>query len=135
MNTEHNIIDNNESKSSQKNNNTTTRYNLRTRKEGTHQNAYEKEYQNMQQQKGNTNLKIRDKFRHVVSMLMKKNKENDEYGQVSLKKGIKRFGDDAINSMMVEYAQIDDKNVVDLLVASKLSRDDKRKALRMIALI
>ena len=75
------------------------------------------------------------KLLFVVSMLMKKKKENDEYGQVSLKKGIKRFGDDAINSMMVEYAQIDDKNVVDLLVASKLSRDDKRKALRMIALI
>ena len=44
-------------------------------------------------------------------MLMKKNKENDE------------------------YAQIDDKNVFDPLMASKLSRSDKRKALRMIALI
>ena len=89
----------------------------------------------MQQQKSNTNLKIKDKFRHVVSMLMKKNKENDEYAQVSLKKGIKRFSDDAINSMMAEYAQIDDKNVSDLLMASKLSQSDKRKALRMIALI
>ena len=68
-------------------------------------------------------------------MLTKKNKENDEYGQVILKKGIKRFGDDAINSMMAEYAQIDDKNVFDPLVASKLSRSDKRKTLRMIALI
>ena len=66
---------------------------------------------------------------------MKKNKENDEYGQVILKKGIKRFGDDAINSMMAEYAQIDENNVFDPLVASKLSRSDKRKALRMIALI
>ena len=37
--------------------------------------------------------------------------------------------------MMAEYAQIDDKNVFDPLVASKLSRSDKRKALRMIALI
>ena len=77
----------------------------------------------MHQQKGNTN-KIRDKFRHVVSMLMKKNKENDEYAQVSLKKVIKRFGDDAINSMIAKYAQIDDKNVFDPLVALKLSRSD-----------
>ena len=68
-------------------------------------------------------------------MLTKKNKENDEYGQVRLKKGMKRFGDDVINSMMAEYAQIDDKNVFDTLVASKLSRSDKRMALRMIALI
>ena len=89
----------------------------------------------MQQQKSNANLKIKDKFRHVVSMLMKKDNENDEYAQVSLKKGIKRFSDDAINSMMAEYAQIDDKNVFDLLMASKLSQSDKRKALRMIALI
>ena len=75
----------------------------------------------MQQQKSNANLKIKDKFRHIVSMLMKKNKENDEYAQVILKKGIKKFGDDAINFMMAEYAQIDDKNVFDPLVASKLS--------------
>ena len=89
MNTEHNIIDNNESESNQKNNNTTTRHNLRTRKEGTHQNAYEKEFQNMQQQKSNINLKIKDKVRHLVSMLMKKNRENDEYAQVSLKRVLK----------------------------------------------
>ena len=44
-------------------------------------------------------------------MLMKKNKDNDE------------------------YAQIDDKNIFDPLVTSELSLSDKRKALRMIALI
>ena len=45
----------------------------------------------MQQQKINTNLKIKYKVRHVVSMLMKKNREHDEYAEVSLKKGIERF--------------------------------------------
>ena len=121
VNIEQDVINNDESENNQNNNNTTSRHNLRTRKEGTHRNVYENQFQNMQQQKSNTNLKIKDKFRHVVSMLMKKNKENDEYAQVSLKKGIKRFSDDVINSMMAEYSQIDDKNVFDPLMASKLS--------------
>ena len=37
--------------------------------------------------------------------------------------------------MMTEYTQIDDKNVFETLMASKLSRNEKRKALRMIALL
>ena len=77
---------NNENKGSKSNNDTTTRHNLRTRKEGTHRNAYEKEFQNMQHQNINTKLKIEDRFRHAVSMLMKRNRENDEYTQVSLNK-------------------------------------------------
>ena len=37
--------------------------------------------------------------------------------------------------MMTEYAQIDEKGVFDQIMVSKLSRSEKRKALRMIALI
>ena len=37
--------------------------------------------------------------------------------------------------MMTEYTQIDDKNVFETLMASQLSRNEKRKALRMIALL
>ena len=40
----------------------------------------------MQHQKNNTKLKIKDRFRHVVSMLIKRNRENNEYAQVSLKR-------------------------------------------------
>ena len=36
---------------------------------------------------------------------------------------------------MTEYTPIDDKNVFNPLMASKLRRSDKIKALRMIALI
>ena len=43
---------------------------------------------------------------------MKRNKKDDEYAQVSLNKGINRFGDDAIESMMVEYDQIDEKDAL-----------------------
>ena len=44
VNIEQDVINNNESASNQNNNNTTSRHNLRTRKEGTHRNAYEKEF-------------------------------------------------------------------------------------------
>ena len=62
---------NNNNKGRKSKNNTTTRHNLRTRKEGTHKSAYKKEFQNMQHQNNNTKLKIKDRLRHAVSMLMK----------------------------------------------------------------
>ena len=71
-------------------------------------------------------LTVKDKFRHVVSILMKCDKEDDEYGQVSRKKEIKRFDDDAIESLMAEYAQLDDKQYCDPLMASQLNYDEKR---------
>ena len=87
VNTVHSVNESNDQiKSSKNNNDTATRHNLRTRKEGTHRNAYEKKFQNMQHQKNNTKLKIKDRFRHTVSMIMKRNRDNDEYAQVILKK-------------------------------------------------
>ena len=52
---------------------------------------------------------------------MKVNKKDNEYAQVSLNKGIKRFGDNAIESMMAEYTQIDERDVFDPIMASTLS--------------
>ena len=72
-------------------------------------------------------LTVKDKFRYVVSILMKCDKEDDEYGQVSRKKEIKRFDDDAIESLMAEYAQLDDKQYFDQLMASQLNYDEKRQ--------
>ena len=103
---------NNEIKEGGNNNTTNNRHNLRTRKEATHKNAYNKEFQHAQHEKSNIKLKVKDRYRHAVSILMKRNKKDDEYAQVSLNKGINRFGDDAIESMMVEYAQIDEKDAL-----------------------
>ena len=44
-----------------------------------------------------------------------------------LKGGLKRFGEDVMNSMMAEYTQIDDKIVFEPLMASKLSRNEKER--------
>ena len=93
------------------NNTTNNRHNLRTRKEGTHRNTYEQKFQHAQHEKHNMKLKIKDISRYAVNMPMKRNKKDDGYAQASLNKGIKRFGDDAIESMMAEYAQIDKTGV------------------------
>ena len=91
---------NNENKGSKGNNDITTRHNLRTRKKGTHRNAYEKEFQNMQHQNNNTKLKTKERLRYEVSMLMKRNREKDKYAQLSLKRnkevrrGRNKFYDD-----------------------------------------
>ena len=65
-------------------------------------------------------LKVKDRYRHTVIMLMRGNKKDDEYAQASLNKRIKRFDNDAIESMMAEYAQIDERDIFDPIMASKL---------------
>ena len=67
--------------------------------------------------------------------MKKKDINNDEYVQMSLKRGIKRFDDDAIESMMAQYAQLDDKKGFDPLIILQLNRDENTKSLSMISLI
>ena len=54
---------------------------------------------------------------------------------MSLKRGIKIFDDDAIESMMAQYAQLDDKKGFDPLIILQLNRDENIKSLSMISLI
>ena len=67
--------------------------------------------------------------------MKKKDINNDEYVQISLKRRIKRFDDDAIESMMAQYAQLDDKKGFDPLIILQLNRDENTKSLSMISLI
>ena len=70
---------NNEIKKGDNNNTTNNWHNLRTRKGGTHRNAYEQEFQYAQHEKDNIKLKIKDRYRHAVDIPMKRNKIDDGY--------------------------------------------------------
>ena len=67
-------------------------------------------------------VKVRDMFRKVVALTMTQIKSAAKHEQVSVKEGIKRFGDKAINTVLTEYAQLNEKNVFDPVDARKLTK-------------
>ena len=81
------------------------------------------------------NIKTRDLYRKTVSLTFKKIERDDKYAQVSVTKGIRRHGGKAIEAVLKEYTQLNNKDVLDVCNAKSLSRDDKRNALNLITMI
>ena len=55
--------------------------------------------------------------------------------QMSAKKGIKEFGERAVEALLKEFGQLDRKDVLDPIAFGALSREQRMKALRAISLI
>ena len=73
----------------------------------------------------------------MTCIIMSQINQEDEYAQVSLNEGIKRYGEKAVEAMKKEYAQLGekDKDVFETQDPKKLTKEQKRKALRAINLI
>ena len=54
---------------------------------------------------------------------------------MSVKKGIKKFGSEAVEAVIKEWKQMDEKNVFVPKLVSELSEEDNVRALRMIMFI
>jgi hypothetical protein len=65
-------------------------------------------------------------YEHIVSMLLT---------QMTAAVGIRKHGEVAVNALLKEFCQLDDKSVFEPLDASALSREQKAAALRSISLI
>jgi hypothetical protein len=55
--------------------------------------------------------------------------------QHSMKKGIKEFGDDGVEAVLMELKQLHDRKVLEPKDAAKLSREAKRASLRYLMLL
>ena len=55
--------------------------------------------------------------------------------QISVKKGIKKLGSEAVEAVINEWKQMNEKNTFVPILASELSKEDKVRALRMIMFI
>lgn len=73
----------------------------------------------------------------MINIMMNQLTKEEELQQVSYKEGVKRFGKKAIYAMLKEYTQMgeNDKRVFIPQHANKLTRQQKRKAMRIISLI
>ena len=82
-------------------------------------------------------------LREVIDILHDRNEprhlENSITGfllnQMSAKASIKLFGDKAVTVLMKEFVQLDDMNTFISIDASKLTRKQKKKALRALSII
>ena len=87
--------------------------------------------------KKQTKINVKDKYRSLVGIMMNLMAEDDEYAQMQCKKGVKKLGNKAVQAMSKECCQLGDdgKEAFIPMHASRLTREQKRKALRMLALI
>ena len=77
---------------------------------------------------------IRDMFRKVAAIIMSHmgQASSSEHDQLSVREGIRRFGQQAVDAVLKEYAQLHDMNTFKPMDPNKLSKQEKRKALNLI---
>ena len=83
----------------------------------------------------NFKVKVKDMFRRVVALTMTHIKSAAKHEQVSVKEGIRRFGDKTVDAVLTEYAQLNEKNVFAPVNANKLTKKQKSDALTLLTMI
>jgi len=87
------------------------------------------------EKKKQVKLMVKDMMRRVVSIIMSQISKESKFAQVSVKEGIKRFGESAINAVLAEFGQLNDQKIFDPKFAHELSGKQKREALNLITLV
>ncbi len=89
-----------------------------------------------------TNMKdtcanVKDEYCRSFEIMMNFMSKDDEYAQVQYKQGVKRYGDKAVRAMFKECCQLgdSDKEAFIPMDVSKLTQQQKREALRILAVI
>ena len=80
-------------------------------------------------------VSVNDTFRRVLGVIMATVQTGAEHEQISMKEGIRRFGDEAVAAVLKEYGQLDSKDVFDPVDATKLTIKEKLKALDLLTMI
>ena len=105
-------------------------YSLRDRSNISNRSSFEREHYQYMQQHADVpphQPSELDEFRNIVSHAV--------LTQMSAKKGIKKHGQVAIEAIISEFQQLDDKRVLEPKLAANIDPQEKRKALRAITLI
>jgi len=80
-------------------------------------------------------VSINDTFRRLVRVVMLQMQTGAEFGQMSMREGIKKYGELAIQAVLAEYSQLDNKGVFVDMNPDELSAEQKSKALDLITLV
>ena len=77
----------------------------------------------------------RDTFKRIAAITMAQIKSAMKHEQVSLREGIKRYGELAVMAVLKEYAQLNDKKVFRPRKYESLTVQQRRAALRLVTII
>ena len=86
-------------------------------------------------------IHIKDTYRQVVGAMManiaKSNttKSKGKHAQLNVKQGIDKHGQKAIEAILTEYSQLDDRDVFDPQDVSKLNSEQRRGALNLLTMV
>ena len=61
--------------------------------------------------------------------------KSSKYARLSVRQGIQRFGESAINAVLSEFGQLNDRNIFDPKYANELTPKQHRDALNLITLV
>ena len=86
-------------------------------------------------QKNHIKIMAKDMMRKVVSIIMSQILKESRYAQVSVKEGIKRFGESATNAVLAEFGQLHDQHIFDPQYVRNLTDSQKKGALNLITLV
>ena len=89
----------------------------------------------LKRKKKEIQVKLKDTYRRMIGVMMSQISKDGKHAQVSVKEGIKRFGDKAVQALVKELAQLHDKQTFTPLLASSLSIEEKKMALNLLAVI
>ena len=85
--------------------------------------------------KKKTKLNINDTMKNITGIMLSQMTNVDKHAQVSVKKGIKRYGQKAIDAVLNEYAQLDNKTIFDPKKQESLTHQQKSNTLNLITMI
>ena len=91
-----------------------------------------KDVDNNKQKK--VNFQSSNMFSKVVGVVMTQMTKQDKYGQVLVKEGICHHGQWAVDAILAEYAQLNERNIFKPKRSSELSANSKRESLNLIML-
>lgn len=80
-------------------------------------------------------VKVRDMLRRVMKITMAQIASSSKHDQVSVEEGIRRYRNKAIEAALMEYTQLNDKNVFRPRLASELTSKQKAAALNLITMV
>ena len=81
------------------------------------------------------NMNTNDLYRRVIGVTMSQLSKDDKYAQVSIKEGIRRHGDKAVEVVLKEFTQLNDKQVFAPLDTKELSPKQRSQALDLITMV
>lgn len=80
-------------------------------------------------------LRVNDMFRKVIGITIANIKAAQKHEQINVEEGIRRHGEKAAQTVLKEYAQLDDRKIFKTVHANHLTIKQKHDALNLITLV